>query len=222
MFTQISKNIYSVNTKQSLGSICWCRPADKCGNRCLNRLDYTECVPETCPCGNECRNTKIQRHIVAPGVERFITAKKGWGLRTKQLIKKGTYVLEYIGEVVTIQEYKERMATAYVSDAHYYCLQLDHSLVIDSHRMGNDCRFVNHSCNPNCEMQKWMVNGQYCMALFASQDIREGEELTFDYNFRLFGPAEPQICFCESDNCRGTIVSKTHHTSLIKSKVRPK
>lgn len=54
-------------------------------------------------------------------------------------------------------------------------------------------RFVNHSCEPNCEMQKWSVNGLFRMALFALRDIQPHEELTYDYNFSLFNPAEGQV-----------------------------
>lgn len=75
--------------------------------------------------------------------------------------------------------------------------------------MGGDGRFVNHSCQPNCEMQKWSVNGQFRMALFALRDIKGGEELTYDYNFSLFNPAEGQECKCESENCRGVIGGKS-------------
>lgn len=56
-------------------------------------------------------------------------------------------------------------------------------------------RFVNHSCEPNCEMQKWSVNGLFRMALFALRDIEAGEELTYDYNFALFNPAEGQVWY---------------------------
>lgn len=111
--------------------------------------------------------------------------------------------------MVSDQEFKERMATRYVNDTHHYCLHLDGGLVIDGHRMGGDGRFVNHSCQPNCEMQKWSVNGQFRMALFALRDIKAGEELAYDYNFSLFNPAEGQECKCESVNCRGVIGGKS-------------
>lgn len=77
--------------------------------------------------------------------------------------------------------------------------------MIDGHRMGGDGRFVNHSCEPNCEMQKWSVHGLPRMALFASRDIKPGEELTYDYNFALFNPSEGQQCRCGSSACRGVI-----------------
>lgn len=69
----------------------------------------------------------------------------------------GEFILEYTGEVVTIDEFRHRMAMEYARDHHHYCLTLDSKFVIDGYRMGNIGRFVNHSCDPNCEMQKWSV-----------------------------------------------------------------
>ncbi|XP_053680641.1 histone-lysine N-methyltransferase ash1 [Anopheles nili] len=188
---------------------CNCKPDSGCQDDCLNRMVYTECVPEHCPCGDRCRNTSIQRHEYAPGLERFMTEEKGWGIRSRESIPKGSFIMEYLGEVVTEREFKERMRTLYLNDTHHYCLNLDGGLVIDGHRMGSDCRFVNHSCAPNCEMQKWSVNGLFRMALFALRDIPSNEELCYDYNFSLFNPSEGQPCRCGSEHCRGVIGGKS-------------
>ena len=53
------------------------------------------------------------------------------------------------------------MTTEYTDDHHHYCLTLDSKFVIDGYRKGNIGRFVNHSCEPNCEMQKWLVSSQF-------------------------------------------------------------
>lgn len=201
-FKKISSNIYldSVKPFQPVDSPkCDCKPAGECGDDCLNRLVFTECDPETCPCAEKCQYTKIQMQITAP-VECFKTRNKGWGVKTNHLIKEGTFILEYTGEVVYLSEFKERMATIYKNDMNHYCLQLEADLVIDASRMGSDCRFVNHSCDPNCKMDKWLVNGKPRMALFPMRDIQPGEELTFDYNFSLFNSQKGQTCKCESQN----------------------
>lgn len=48
-------------------------------------------------------------------------------------------------------------------------------------------RFINHSCEPNCETQKWVVHGELAIGLFVLKDVQAGEELTFDYNFERYG-----------------------------------
>lgn len=220
-FKEIRTNIYSDSVKpiQSPDSPhCSCKPEYECGKNCFNRLVYTECNPETCPCGDKCQNTKIQNQIVIP-VERFITQNKGWGVRTNQLIMKGNFVLEYIGEVITLREFKERMGTMYKNDVDHYCLHLQGNHVIDASRMGNDSRCVNHSCDPNCHIEKWIVNGMIRMALFSIRDIHPGEELSFDYNFSSFNPREGQVCRCESKNCRG-IIGRKSYVQCIKDTVR--
>lgn len=69
----------------------------------------------------------------------------------------GQFITEYLGEVVSEQEFRRRMTEEYSKERHHYCLNLDSGMVIDGYRMGNVCRLVNHSCQPNCEMQKWWV-----------------------------------------------------------------
>lgn len=213
-FRKLRVNVYASDVRPNPirngdRQICSCKHGYDCAENCLNRLVYTECTVETCPCGDKCKNTKIQKHEFSPGLEKFMTSDKGWGVRCKQSVRKGNFILEYCGEVVTEREFKDRMQTLYVNDQHHYCLNLDKGLVIDGHRMGSDCRFVNHSCAPNCEMQKWSVNGLSRMCLFALRDIEPMEELTYDYNFALFNPAEGQECKCGAQSCRGVIGGKS-------------
>ncbi|CAH1155038.1 unnamed protein product [Phaedon cochleariae] len=211
-YRKVRTNVY--NTKTSTGACepqsCNCGPSSDCGDDCINRLVLSEC-----PASHRCGNQRIQRHEWSPGLEKFMTDSKGWGVRTKLPINQGEFILEYVGEVVSDQEFKERMGTIYVNDTHHYCLHLDGGLFIDGHRMGGDGRFVNHSCAPNCEMQKWSVNGQFRMALFALRGIEGGEELTYDYNFSLFNPAEGQECKCGSETCRGVIGGKSQRVRQL-------
>jgi histone-lysine N-methyltransferase ASH1L len=64
-------------------------------------------------------------------------------------------------------------------------------------------------------MQKWSVNGLPRMALFALRDISPLEELSYDYNFSLFNPAEGQPCKCGSPQCRGVIGGKSQRVSVV-------
>jgi hypothetical protein len=65
-------------------------------------------------------------------------------------------------------------------------------------------RFMNHSCNPNCETQKWIVNGKLCIGLFARMNIPAQTELTFNYRCERFG-GTVQRCLCGEPNCSGFI-----------------
>lgn len=81
-------------------------------------------------------------------------------------------------------------------------------MIIDA-TTGSIARFVNHSCDPNCRMEKWIVHGQPRMALFAGdKPIMTGEELTYDYNFDPFSAKNVQKCLCGSANCRGILGPK--------------
>lgn len=93
----------------------------------------------------------------------------------------------------------------------------DQNMIIDATR-GSIARFVNHSCEPNCEMVKWIVRGKPRMALFAGKKpIMTGEELTYDYNFDPFSTQNMQECRCGSKNCRGVLGPKPQEPKVSKS-----
>lgn len=98
---------------------CECKPESGCGDDCINRMVFSECSPQLCPCGEKCENQKIQKHEWAPALQKFMTEDKGWGVRTQQSIKSGVFILEYVGEVVSEREFKSRMATRYISNVHH-------------------------------------------------------------------------------------------------------
>ncbi len=84
----------------------------------------------------------------------------------------------------------------------------DQNMIIDATR-GSIARFVNHSCEPNCRMEKWTVGGKPRMALFAGDEgIVTGDELTYDYNFDPFSQKNVQECRCGSSKCRGVLGPK--------------
>lgn len=68
---------------------------------------------------------------------------------------------------------------------------------------------MNHSCQPNCETQKWTVNGDTRVGLFALVDIPAGAELTFNYNLECVGP-DKKPCMCGAPNCSGFIGVKVN------------
>lgn len=225
LYKKIRSNVY-VDVKPLSGyeaTTCNCRLPDDssekgCQDDCLNRMIYAECSPSTCPCSDQCDNQRIQKHEWVQCLERFRAEGKGWGIRTKQPLRAGQFIIEYLGEVVSEQEFRSRMMEQYFSHSGHYCLNLDSGMVIDSYRMGNEARFVNHSCEPNCEMQKWSVNGVYRIGLFALKDINSGTELTYDYNFHSFNTEEQQVCKCGSEGCRGIIGGKSKRINGLPAK----
>ncbi|XP_013868611.1 histone-lysine N-methyltransferase ASH1L isoform X2 [Austrofundulus limnaeus] len=225
LYKKIRSNVY-VDVKPLSGyetTMCNCRSPENltengCLDDCLNRMSFAECSPSTCPCGDKCDNQHIQRHEWVQCLERFRAEGKGWGIRTKESLRSGQFIIEYLGEVVSEQEFRNRMMQQYFSHSGHYCLNLDSGMVIDSYRMGNEARFINHSCDPNCEMQKWSVNGVYRIGLFALKDITSGTELTYDYNFHSFNTEEQQVCKCGSESCRGIIGGKSQRINGLPGK----
>ena len=91
----------------------------------------------------------------------------------------------------------------------FYMMKMDAQRIIDAGPKGNLSRFMNHSCAPNLNTVKWMVNGDARVGLFAVRDIEPYEELTFDYNFRSLG--EMRMCFCGAETCAGFLGARPEH-----------
>ena len=81
---------------------------------------------------------------------------------------------------------------------------LDKDTVLDASRKGNVARFINHSCDPNCETQKWIVDGLPRIGIYARKDIAKGTELSFDYKYEAMVDKR-QPCFCGTSVCSGFI-----------------
>ncbi|XP_014440683.1 histone-lysine N-methyltransferase SETD2 [Tupaia chinensis] len=215
-FDLIEENVYLTERKKNKSHRdikrmqCECAPLSKderaqgeiaCGEDCLNRLLMIECSSR-CPNGDYCSNRRFQRKQHAD-VEVILTEKKGWGLRAAKDLPSNTFVLEYCGEVLDHKEFKARVKEyARNKNIHYYFMALKNDEIIDATQKGNCSRFMNHSCEPNCETQKWTVNGQLRVGFFTTKLVPSGSELTFDYQFQRYGK-EAQKCFCGSANCRG-------------------
>uniref|UniRef100_A0A8C7K7M8 Nuclear receptor binding SET domain protein 2 n=1 Tax=Oncorhynchus kisutch TaxID=8019 RepID=A0A8C7K7M8_ONCKI len=185
---------------------CNCKPTDEkpCGfeSECLNRMLMYECHPQVCPNAERCCNQDFtKRHY--PETKIIKTAGKGWGLVALRDIKKGEFVNEYIGELIDEEECRSRIKYYQENDiTHFYMLTIDKDRIIDAGPKGNYSRFMNHSCQPNCETQKWTVNGDTRVGLFAVCDIPAGTELTFNYNLDCLGN-EKTVCRCGAPNCSG-------------------
>uniref|UniRef100_A0AAV2MCY9 [histone H3]-lysine(36) N-trimethyltransferase n=1 Tax=Knipowitschia caucasica TaxID=637954 RepID=A0AAV2MCY9_KNICA len=172
-----------------------------CGEDCLNRLLMIECSSR-CLNGTYCSNRRFQMKQHAD-FEVILTVDKGWGLRAARDMPANTFVLEYCGEVLDHKEFKTRVKEyARMKNIHYYFMSLKNNEIIDATLKGNCSRFMNHSCEPNCETQKWTVNGQLRVGFFTTKAVTQGTELTFDYQFQRYGK-EAQKCYCGAPSCRG-------------------
>ena len=72
----------------------------------LPRMSFAECSPSICPCREQCDNQHIQRHEWVQCLERFRAEGKGWGIRTKEALRSGQFIIEYLGEVVSEHEFR--------------------------------------------------------------------------------------------------------------------
>ncbi|KAM6431905.1 histone-lysine N-methyltransferase NSD3 isoform 2-T3 [Liasis olivaceus] len=185
---------------------CNCKPTDEnpCGleSECLNRMLQYECHPQVCPAAERCQNQCFTKRLY-PEAEIIKTDRRGWGLQTKRNIKKGEFVNEYVGELIDEEECRLRIKRAHENSVtNFYMLTVTKDRIIDAGPKGNYSRFMNHSCNPNCETQKWTVNGDVRVGLFALCDIPAGMELTFNYNLDCLGNGRTE-CHCGAENCSG-------------------
>uniref|UniRef100_A0A671U9D4 Histone-lysine N-methyltransferase, H3 lysine-36 specific n=1 Tax=Sparus aurata TaxID=8175 RepID=A0A671U9D4_SPAAU len=185
---------------------CNCKASDEnpCGidSECINRMLMYECHPQVCAAGERCQNQAFTKREYT-NVEIYRTLSCGWGLRAVSDIKKGAFVSEYVGEVIDEEECRARIKHAQENDiCNFYMLTLDKDRIIDAGPKGNQARFMNHCCQPNCETQKWTVNGDTRVGLFALQDIPKGVELNFNYNLECLGNGKT-VCKCGAPNCSG-------------------
>ncbi|VAI48545.1 unnamed protein product [Triticum turgidum subsp. durum] len=172
-----------------------------------------------CTCDASCKNKVLQQGLLVK-LELFRTDNKGWAVRATEPIPQGTFVCEYVGEVVKDDETMRNTESESKSGCSYLLDIASHidrervktlgttPYMIDATRYGNVSRFINHSCSPNLSARLVLVESKDCqlahVGLFASQDIAVGEELSFDYRWKLqSGDGCP--CHCGAQNCRGRV-----------------
>ncbi|KAL6889825.1 hypothetical protein HDV57DRAFT_344541 [Trichoderma longibrachiatum] len=175
---------------------------------CINRATKMECSADAGNCGGGCQNRRFQRKQYAD-VTVIKTEKKGFGLRANSPLEPNDFIYEYIGEVINEPTFRRRMMQ-YDEEGikHFYFMSLNKNEFVDATKKGNLGRFCNHSCSPNCFVDKWVVGDKLRMGIFALRKIQAGEELVFNYNVDRYG-AEPQPCYCGEPNCVGFIGGKT-------------
>lgn len=216
MFTKIKTNRpygdCPVYTEDASDKTCDCDfdQESPCGpdSDCINRYLMVECRPSSCPSREKCQNQRFTKRLY-PKLSVGLTQGRGWALVVGEDVKKGDFIIEYVGELITQDEFQRRLQTSLQrkAESNFYYMTMDNHRMIDAGPKGNLSRFMNHSCDPNCETQKWTVNGDTRVGLFAKEDIKSGTELTFNYQFEAVGEVKTK-CLCGAKNCSGFIGEK--------------
>jgi SET domain-containing protein len=131
----------------------------------------------------------------------------GYGVFAARRIRKGTTVIEYLGERVSHAQADARYEDKDPNDNHTFLFTVDAKTVIDAGVGGNEARYINHGCDPNCEstaMDKRIF-------IEAIRTIRSGEELSYDYQIQrddddAAGVDDVYACRCGAKNCRGSML----------------
>ena len=134
----------------------------------------------------------------------------GTGVFAARAIPAGTRIIEYAGTRISAKEADRRHPTNPDDPFHTFFFALSSGKVIDGDDQGNDARWINHSCDPNCESLEG--KGGKRVYIMARRDIRRGEELNYDYGLvideKMTKTLKAQYaCRCGSANCRGTMLA---------------
>ncbi len=150
----------------------------------------------------------------------------GRGVFAKRRIRKGTTILEYLGDVITNDEADTRYEDKDPRDNHTFLFTVDSKHVIDAGVNGNEARFINHGCDPNCQSTGLKKR----IWIEAIRTIQPGEELNYDYQI-VRSDDDPKdvdkifACRCGAENCRGSMlepVKKPRKAKKAKVKAKKK
>lgn len=134
---------------------------------------------------------------------------QGRGVFATRRIEEGTRLIEYRGEIVNDAEADRRYPFHEDERHHTFLFRLDSGDAIDAGPSRGIAKYINHSCDPNCEA----VEEDDRIFIDAIRDIDRGEELVYDYNYVLDEPhtavnKKLYPCNCGAKNCRGTILAR--------------
>ena len=134
---------------------------------------------------------------------------QGLGAFATHRIPAGTRLVEYAGQRLTPAEAEARYPDVPGERHHTFLFAIDDAVVIDAAVDGNDARWINHSCDPNCDA----VVEHSRIWIETIRDVLPGEELAYDYAFTLAERHTPAAkrrypCHCGSAACRGTMLAK--------------
>jgi hypothetical protein len=180
---------------------CHCKERDDGGlccldESCLNWATQTECIK----CLKSCGNNRLLRKKFK-NLEVREADGKGFGVFTLENLKKNDLLMEYFGEIISEKELQQRFSVL-ENKQHLYIMQIKAKTYVDARFKGGIARFINHSCEPNCRLEIWTVKDRLRLAIFAKKEIKENDELSFDYQWKP-SDRSPTVCLCGTKSCRG-------------------
>ncbi|XP_055822961.1 uncharacterized protein LOC129891579 isoform X2 [Solanum dulcamara] len=202
-YVHIKRNAYLIKKKRD-GDIadigCTNCKSTECLDNCVCRVQCISCS-KACHCSDTCSNRPFRRDRRIKVVK---TELCGWGV----------VALESINKVIDDALCEKRLwDMKYKGVQNFYMCELRKDFTIDATFKGNLSRFLNHSCDPNCKLEKWQVEGETRVGVFAARYIEVEEPLTYDYRFVQFGSEVK--CHCGASNCQGYLGSKKKITSKL-------
>ncbi|XP_010548495.1 PREDICTED: histone-lysine N-methyltransferase ASHR3 [Tarenaya hassleriana] len=211
-YVHIRRNIYLVKKKRDNandGVGCTnCGPA--CSRSCVCRVQCISCS-KVCSCPETCGNRPFRKDKKIKIVK---TEFCGWGVEAAETINKDDFIIEYIGEVISDAQCEQRLwDMKHKGMKDFYMCEIQKDFTIDATFKGNASRFLNHSCVPNCVLEKWQVEGEIRVGVFAARKIEAGEPLTYDYRFVQFG--SEVRCQCGAKNCQGYLGTKRKEPNCL-------
>ncbi|KAL5207836.1 hypothetical protein ABZP36_032271 [Zizania latifolia] len=217
-YTFIRRNVYLIKKKRphsrAEAGCTNCSADSTCKDDCECRGLYMSCS-KNCHCSDMCTNKPFRKD---KKIKLVKTKRCGWGAVSLEPLQKSDFIIEYVGEVINDATCEQRLwDMKQRGDKNFYMCEISKDFTIDATFKGNTSRFLNHSCDPNCKLEKWQVDGETRVGVFASRIIDVGEPLTYDYRFVHFG--EKVKCYCRARNCHGYLGSKlknpTHNALAI-------
>ena len=134
------------------------------------------------------------------------------GLCAASNIKKGTKIIEYKGKIISVK--KAEMDPKFDNDKAIYLFNINKKYDLDGDFKYNTARLINHSCDPNCEVDGVGLK----LWIYSIKDIKKNEELTYDYGFSFDKDYKNYPCKCGSKKCVGFIVKSESRWRIKKSK----
>jgi hypothetical protein len=146
----------------------------------------------------------------------------GYGVFALRRIRKGARVVEYLGDRVSHDVADTRYEDKDARDGHTFLFTVDAKTVIDAGVGGNDARYINHGCDPNCEA----VDIGKRIFIEALRTIQPGEELAYNYGIQRDDDDPPDVdvifaCRCGAAKCRGSMLEPHKKKRRLAKKAKP-